>query len=194
MSNEAVDRRIRRTQMSLHKALRDLILEKRYDKITVQDIIDRADVGRSTFYSHFLDKEDLLAKGMQQFGQEFGEHVKLSEHRDETEHVLHSLVFFQHAYENRDHYRAMLDGGGRQFLLDTGRQHIMADIEAHLDRRVEQGSRLPVPLEVATHYFAGAMMSIMVWWIDGDMALPPEEINAMYQTMALPSVQHLIDP
>lgn len=192
MSTEPVDRRVERTQLSLHQALRDLILEKRYDKITVQDIIDRANVGRSTFYAHFLDKEDLLSKGMRRFGEDFGEHVRLSEHRNETEHVLHSLVFFQHAYENRDHYRAMFDGGGRQFLLETGRQHITADIKAHLDRQVEEGNRLPVPLDVATHYFAGAMMSVLVWWVDSEMTVPPEEINAMFQSMALPSVQYLI--
>lgn len=192
MENERTDRRILRTQMSLHQALRDLILEKRYDKITIQDIIDRANVGRSTFYAHFLDKGDLLAKGLQLYGQEFGEHVRTSEHQTEAEHVVHSLVFFQHAYENRDLYRAMIDGGGREFLLDTGRRHIMADIEAHLDARVKRGNRLSVPLDVATHYFAGALMSVVIWWIDGDMAIPPDEANALYQSMALPTVQHLI--
>ena len=193
MSDEKTDRRIRRTQTQLHQALQDLILEKRYDKITVQDIIDRADVGRSTFYAHFLDKEDLLDKGMQLFGQELGDHVRLSEHAGETEHVLHSLAFFQHAYDNRDHYRAMVDGGGRQVLLETGRRHITADIEAHLGERVRGGHHLPVPLEIATQYFAGAMMSVLTWWIDGDLSLTPNEINDLYQALTLPSVQQLLD-
>ena len=54
------DRRVGRTVTSLRKALTELILEKHYDSITVQDIIDRANVGRSTFYTHFRDKEDVL--------------------------------------------------------------------------------------------------------------------------------------
>ncbi|MCP4222921.1 MAG: helix-turn-helix transcriptional regulator, partial [Actinomycetia bacterium] len=53
------DRRVRRTKQRLHEALMSLIVEKGYDKITVQDLIDRADVGRSTFYAHFETKDDL---------------------------------------------------------------------------------------------------------------------------------------
>ncbi|MEL6983336.1 MAG: TetR/AcrR family transcriptional regulator [Actinomycetota bacterium] len=192
MHEERTDRRVIRTQARLQQALQELILEKRYDKITVQDIIDRADVGRSTFYAHYLDKEDLLASGMRRYGQEFGEHAKAAEHETDQAHLLHSLIFFQHAYDNRDLYRAMLAGGGRRFLLDIGRQHIMAHVEEHLEQRVKQGHRPPVPLDVITHYFAGAMMSLVVWWIDDGMQLPPDEINAMYQAMAGPSVEHLL--
>src|SRR6185436_12449618 len=54
------DRRVARSRRALKEALTDLILEQGYESVTVQDIIDRADVGRSTFYSHFLDKDDLL--------------------------------------------------------------------------------------------------------------------------------------
>ena len=60
---EIVDRRIRRTQKSLHEALISLVLEKNYDSITVQEILDRADVGRSTFYAHFDGKDELLISG-----------------------------------------------------------------------------------------------------------------------------------
>ena len=58
-NQERVDRRVDRTVTALRKALIDLILEKHYDSITVQDIIDRANIGRSTFYTHFVGKEDL---------------------------------------------------------------------------------------------------------------------------------------
>ena len=58
------DRRIRRTQKSLHDALIALLLEKNYDAITVQEVLDRADVGRSTFYAHFQSKDELLMSGM----------------------------------------------------------------------------------------------------------------------------------
>ena len=60
MTNQKVDRRIQRTRQLLEDALIALILEKGYDKITVQNIVDQANVGRSTFYSHFLDKDDLM--------------------------------------------------------------------------------------------------------------------------------------
>src|SRR6202012_5392571 len=67
MAQETMDRRVRRTRDLLHRALLDLIAEKGYPHITVQDILDRADVGRSTFYTHYRDKEDLLRSGIADF-------------------------------------------------------------------------------------------------------------------------------
>ncbi|WP_067863526.1 TetR/AcrR family transcriptional regulator [Nocardia shimofusensis] len=57
---EHVDRRVRRTRTQLHRALIELMLERDYARISVRDILDRADIGRSTFYTHFRDKDDLL--------------------------------------------------------------------------------------------------------------------------------------
>ena len=54
------DRRVRRTQELLHRALISLALEKNYDSITIQEILDRADIGRSTFYAHFKGRDELL--------------------------------------------------------------------------------------------------------------------------------------
>src|SRR5262245_40793581 len=60
------DRRVRRTQKLLHGALISLVLEKKYDSITIQEILDRADIGRSTFYAHFKGKGELLISGIQE--------------------------------------------------------------------------------------------------------------------------------
>ena len=57
MATKAPDRRVQRTRKLLQDALMALILEKGYEAVTIQDIIDRANVGRSTFYAHFLDKQ-----------------------------------------------------------------------------------------------------------------------------------------
>src|ERR1700752_55551 len=69
------DRRIERTRQTLRNALIGLVLEKHYDEITVQDIIDRANVGRSTFYAHFRDKEDLLMGDWEKFLDGFVQHI-----------------------------------------------------------------------------------------------------------------------
>jgi AcrR family transcriptional regulator len=63
MEARAPDRRVQRTRKLLQEALMTLILEKGYEAMTIQDIIDRANVGRATFYNHFLDKQDLLVSG-----------------------------------------------------------------------------------------------------------------------------------
>ncbi|WP_063050290.1 TetR/AcrR family transcriptional regulator [Nocardia arthritidis] len=59
---DSADRRVRRTRALLHQALIELMIERAYDRITVRDILDRADVGRSTFYAHYRDKDDLLLR------------------------------------------------------------------------------------------------------------------------------------
>jgi len=66
-AKKKTDRRTRRTQHSLTHAMVNLITEKRFDDITVQNLIDRADIGRSTFYSHFRDKEDLFQQNWEGF-------------------------------------------------------------------------------------------------------------------------------
>ena len=63
MATKMEDRRVQRTRALLLSALLDLIVEQGYEEITVQDIVDRANVGRSTFYAHFLDKRELLLTG-----------------------------------------------------------------------------------------------------------------------------------
>src|ERR1700704_3515210 len=69
------DRRTHRTKRQLSEALVELVQEKRFDDITVQNVIDRADVGRSTFYTHFRDKEDLFQKDWEQFLDGFAQHI-----------------------------------------------------------------------------------------------------------------------
>ncbi len=187
---QKVDRRVQRTRQQLHRALMELILEKRYDKITVQDIIDRADVGRSTFYAHFLDKNDLFEQGLQLLGQDMHDHAADAHDED---HVVHSLSFFRHGQENRDMYRAMFDGGGGDFLLELGRRHIVADIEEHLAQQgsSDRGGIGGTPPNVVAQFMAGAMMSVLTWWLREDRPVPPEEINEMYQKLAMSGLQSL---
>ena len=193
MANGKIDRRVERTRQALHRALIALISEKRYDKITVQDIIDRANVGRSTFYAHFLDKEDLMVKGLAMFSDELNAHIDISEHEgQEKEHVLHSPIFFRHAYLHHRLYKAMLEGGGADVLLDAGRRHLREDIQNHLGELYPDEASADIPLPVITNFLAGAMLSVLMWWLDSGRPYPPEEINAMFQQLAMDGVGKLL--
>ena len=194
MAEQKEDRRVLRTRMALHQALIELILEKRYDKITVQDIIDRADVGRSTFYAHFLDKEDLLMQGFALFSDELGSHLETAEHshEEEAEHVIHSLVFFRHAGAHHELYKAMLEGGGADVLMEAGRRHLMHNIEDHLAEVFDDGKTAVIPIPVITNFLAGAMLSVLMWWLAEERPFSPEEINSMFQQLATSGVEKLL--
>ena len=170
-----------------------LVLEKRYDKITVQEIIDRADVGRATFYAHFQDKDDLLVQGLALFSDELNAHLEASEHEgEETEHVLHSLTFFRHADMHHDLYKAVQEGGGWDIIMEAGRRRLTEDIQNHLGKWFTDEIPADLPLPVVTSFLAGAMLSVLMWWLDAGRPVPPEEINAMFQQMAMTGVENLL--
>lgn len=182
-----------RTKMALHQALTGLILEKRYDKITVQDIIDRANVGRSTFYAHFLDKEDLLLKGVAMFSEQLDTHIGTSEQAHvESGHIFHSITFFRHAYLHHELYKAMLEGGGADVLMAAARSHLKEDILTHLGERFPNGDAAAMPLLMITNFFAGAMLSVLMWWLEAGRPFSPEEIDAMFQQLAMSGVEKLL--
>ncbi len=185
MAVDKEDRRVKRTRRRLQRALAALILEKRYEKITVQNIIDRADVSRSTFYAHFLDKEDLLVSSFTSWAQDLDQHLQAGLHTEEEEnHLLHSLTFFRHAHTQFDLYRAMLEGGGAEVLVETGREHMQADICHHLEARLPPGREPAIPVPVIATFLAGALWSVLLWWLEAGMPYPPEQINKMFHTLA----------
>src|SRR3990170_6343522 len=110
-----MDRRAARTQKALHGALMSLLLRKGYEAITVQDIIDEADVGRSTFYAHYTGKEDLLRSGFQTLRAELTEaqrSARANINGSQDEPLGFSLAMFEQASGYTHVYRALV--GGRQ--------------------------------------------------------------------------------
>ena len=108
------DRRSRRTRKLLGDALVSLILEKSYDSITVRDIVERANVGRSTFYAHYYDKEDLFRSEFDELLSALGIHVELMD--EERHQLVPSLELFRHIQEHHQLYKALIWGKGD--LLD----------------------------------------------------------------------------
>ena len=190
-----IDRRVERTRKLIQEALVSLILEKRYDKITVQEIIDKANVGRSTFYAHFQDKEDLLASNFANYTAQWDEPQDEPEHApgNESPHILHSLEFFLHANEAYEFHQAMFEGGGAEVMIETGRQHMMADVQNHLMQMLGEDEKLAIPLPVITNFLAGGLLSVMVWWLKEKRPYPPEKINEMFQQLAMQGVESLFD-
>jgi len=186
------DRRVERTQQLLREALLSLIREKGFEALTVQEIIDRANVGRATFYTHFDNKEDLLVSGLDRLLESLKERQSqaLARRGGVEERVFaFSHEVFAHAEEHRDLFRAMAgrESGAairrvwHKMLLDLVRQ----DVKAVAPR----GGGGSVPTEALAQFITGALFGLLMWWFEGEVRLTGEEMNGVFRRLAIPTVK-----
>ena len=176
-----LDARVRKTRDALGDALVELMQEKPFDSITVQDVLDRAHVGRSTFYSHFSDKDDLQMSDADEFFE--GLAMALSVHGDISERVFPVKEFFQHVSEARQFVSALANSGRMHDNMELAQGHFARGIERRLNE-LPQGASIPVnerPLLGVAH--AGALLSLLKWWMDRGMKEPPEEMDKLFHRM-----------
>lgn len=182
-----IDRRVQKTLDSLHQALISLILEKGYDAITVKDIIDRANVGRSTFYSHYLSKERLLQGGLDNLGKVLLANQKLgrTQRGKEDLRFAFSRAFFDHAHGYKDVYRAMVGKHAGAVVIDR-LSKVLTDLVREDLRAVKIAHRAQnVPPEALVQFIVGAIMSVLTWWVDAPAEHPPAEVDAIFRKLAL---------
>ncbi len=177
------DRREARSRRLLGAALIELMQEKRYTDITVQDIIDRADVGRTTFYKHFQDKEDLLVSNLEVILDNFIHHM---DNGGDEQALLSTADFFRHVKEHQALYKAMLSGQGMDLLFNKGLAMMSQKIEQHLTPHLSKREEPPIPVPVLSNYLAGSFLILLKWWVDQKMAYSPEQMDAMYQQLVMP--------
>ncbi len=175
------DRRVTRTKKLLRNALVELILEKGYGAITVQDILDRADVGRSTFYAHFNSKDDLLVGDAPYFNVFFED---IEEEGTDVELIPSFLDMFEHVAENRQLFRALVGGDGVHLVQDAVQKHLCTTFEARFNWFIEHGQPTPYPAPVLAHYLTGGLMSLVIWWLGEGMPYSPAILNDMFMEMA----------
>jgi AcrR family transcriptional regulator len=190
------DRRVRRTRESLHKALISLALEKHYDSITVQEVLDRADVGRSTFYTHFQSMEELLISGMQELRTTLSsalENQRKSAKRRENV-IAFSRAMFDHAYGYRNVYFALLNTGAwpivRQQLQEVLEELIRRECKAEIAKLKTANSDVPVDLFV--HYLTSAFFAVLIWWMDRRSRLTPSQIDDVFRSLVLPTLHAVL--
>jgi AcrR family transcriptional regulator len=187
MTKRPIDRRVARTRAMLQQAHLSLILEKGYEAITVDDICDAANVGRSTFYAHYTSKDDLRRSGLEHLRKELVDRQKeaLATPGDVRDRILgFSLTMFEHAHDHIDLYRALVGGRGGAIALGTIRQILSDLVRNELATTVDKKSADVIPREVVVQYIVGAFMAVMTWWLDGGANLPPQRIDAMFRRLA----------
>ncbi len=187
MAEQVMDRRIARTRATLQHALNSLILKKGYEAITITDICDAANVGRSTFYAHYTSKDDLKRSGLEPLRRLLVDRQREAlatsgEIRDRS--FAFSLPMFEHARDHRDHYRALVGGRGGTVSLGTIRQILSDLVRDELAAAVHKKSENIIPRELVVQYVVGAYMAVLTWWLDGGAKLPPQRIDAMFRRLA----------
>ncbi len=184
------DRQIQRTQQFLLNALIELILEKGYEKITVQDIIDRANVGRTTFYSHFQDKEDLLLSGFEKLGDVF-ENFR-SESSPEKSVWDFSLALFRHAEEQRQAFKALFGKQAGTVMLSHFQQAMIAYLKEGFQATFRK-KKQPIPLDVFVQYLFSAFLGLLTWQLDNDSPYSAEQMNDFYRQLVQPGVEAILN-
>jgi AcrR family transcriptional regulator len=184
-----VDRRVQKTQRLLHEALIALIREKDYDAIGVGEILDRANVGRSTFYSHFHDKDELLASGISHMLGTIGaSHHPRAGRRDPF--TWFSLPIFEHHERHRNVSGATVKAGGRAVVHEHLRRLIVGSIRDELGGRHDTRSTTAdqLPPELLAEHVASTFILVLNWWLDAESVLSATAVDGLFRSLIRPAV------
>jgi AcrR family transcriptional regulator len=198
------DRRTNRTRRQLREALLALILEKGYDTLTIEDITRQADLGRTTFYLHYKDKEELLLESIDTLADDLKAQIGLVE-----DHALPTPgaplespalapgaaieLVFRHSAENATLYRVILNGGAASRALLRLQEIISAAAQLFFIRRMLPAARPPdFPPGVILHYFASSLLGLVNWWLQADMPYPPETMAQAFVGLFFGGAQQAI--
>lgn len=178
MGDQKLDRRVQRTRALLREALFALIEEQGYAGITIQDITDRANLNRVTFYFHYRDKEDLLFQVMHELYEGLAE--KQRDVANLKEWIERDTLYaFQHVQEYARLYRVMLSEKGSLSLLGRLIDYFAQAAIAGEQARLPAHAKPPIPLEIVEHFYAGAFVGLVRWWVLHDMPYTPEQMARM---------------
>ena len=186
--NATPDRRTQRTRQALSHALIALIQDKRYEAITVQDICERANVGRSTFYAYYQDKDDLLTSNFQQAMESFGQPLA---YRD-GQLVFPIAPLFEHVKGHQHLYKALLWSGGMEVLLRAGQKQWTQQIEQYVAALLTDRPPPAISIPVVAVYLAGSLQTLLLWWLEHKMPYTPERMDEMFQQLVMPGVTAIL--
>ena len=174
---ESQDRRVKRTQRLLAQALIALTLERGYDTVTIRDITQRADIGYTTFFRHYHDKDALLADVLQVVLEELLDRLQ-PQHTNgsKTNPTEVGTLIFAYIHEHSEVCRVLLGSQGPASLVrrvvEEGAQRVVRE---HTPRHGAM-----VPVEIAANQLVAATIALIQWWLDHEMPYPPQRMGTIY--------------
>ena len=190
------DRRIQRTRHSLRAALLELIKEKEYDDISTEEITERANVGRATFYKHYKDKEDLLLEEFREMANEkvqvlsevpFSAWLQPEEDSADFGRKMSApplLILFEHIYDNSELYYILLKSERSGRVIERIRKISTEAIVKFVEAKAKTDP-IPfffkVPIDFLAAFFSGALLSTIDWWLEEGLRHTPREMTHLFQ-------------
>lgn len=176
--NDKNDRRSQRTRHMLGEALVTLIREKDYSTITVGDIVERANVGRSTFYAHYEDKDSLLVAQMERVVELLSQHVPGPEEMP----FFPSLGLFRHVGQEYELYKTLIWTAGIDILFKHMRRSLSQRVEEGL---AKSGRHYDIPLPILANFIVGSFLTLLQWWLEYKMPYSPEQMDGIFTKLML---------
>lgn len=189
-AERATDRRVARTQKALRSALHALVREKNYDDIAVKEILDRADVGRSAFYAHFRDKDDLLASAIRDMIEPTQPSRRKSGDCLADRLPGFSLPIFEHHDGHRWTAPLRMSPRARAILHEYLRKVVRGWIAPQMKKsyRGQNGDLPAVPGELWVEYVASTLILVLEWWLETRSPLSAHEVNQLLHSLLRPTL------
>lgn len=176
------DRRSLRTRHLLSAAFVQLLKEKGYSAITVNDIIQRANVGRSTFYSHYRDKDDLFVGELDRVIEVLSQRVPVREELP----FFPSLELFRHVGEEYELYKALVWTPGIDLLI----KHLQASLSQRIEQGLQNsGKNFEIPSPILASFIAGSFLTLLKWWLENKMIYSSEEMDTIFRSLTLAGIE-----
>jgi AcrR family transcriptional regulator len=183
------DRRVQKTMDLLHEALGSLIREKPYDEIVVQEILDRANVGRSTFYMHFRDKDELLLSGIHNMLGAVHAPVDVQPSGKPYESIVgFCLSVFEHIHQHRHAGTAEMGARGRAVVHEHLQKVVAEQLAEKVRKHYRRRTGSPIPPDLLVQYVASTFILVLNWWVESRSPLLPREVNALFRTLVHPTL------
>lgn len=181
------DRRVEKTKRALFEALVELMVEKGYEAISVADVAERANVGRSTFYAHYADKEDLLQESLRGLRQHL---ITATPQRQKADGPVHpalafSLPMLLHVREVRDLFCAL--AGKQQGAPVHTQLHVML-VDLVREALDAEGVATLQPAALVAEAVVGAFLSVASWWMNGHEELTAEAVDGAFRALFTPAL------
>jgi AcrR family transcriptional regulator len=177
------DRRVQRTRELLQKTLIDLIGERGYDAITIQDIVDRANVGRTTFYLHYSSKDELFMSCHAAIVSEFHAlHPRAREDLLSPEAPPGVIAAYRHLLDARALLYPIFQGKDGPLILRRIRDRSAQEITASLGAAFAEADSI-IPFDLLANYLAGAQITLVQWWLEKRQPHTPENLAQTFHSL-----------